>query len=67
MITGEKYSCLGDMNRMESQWKRGGAFYCLDDPSLNAAMRNIIITTDQCKKSTNWLSLLKQKQNIRKE
>jgi deoxyribonuclease-2 len=24
-----KYTCFGDMNRMTSQWKRGGAFYCL--------------------------------------
>jgi deoxyribonuclease-2 len=25
----QKYSCFGDMNRMSSQWKRGGSFYCL--------------------------------------
>lgn len=22
--------CFGDMNRMASQWKRGGAFYCIE-------------------------------------
>ena len=29
-LSGNQYSCFGDMNRMESQWKRGGAFYCLE-------------------------------------
>jgi deoxyribonuclease-2 len=48
MLSGDKYSCFGDMNRMSSQWKRGGAFYCLSDTGLNAALRKIITQTDQC-------------------
>ncbi len=47
-VLGSKYSCFGDMNRMSSQWKRGGAFYCLDDPTLNAAMGKIITVSDTC-------------------
>ncbi len=47
-ISGDKFSCFGDMNRMSSQWKRGGAFYCLDDMTLNAAMRKIILLEDHC-------------------
>jgi len=48
MISEDKYSCFGDMNRMTSQWKRGGAFYCLEDPTLNEALRKIIVSTDTC-------------------
>lgn len=46
MISEDKYSCFGDMNRMTSQWKRGGAFYCLEDSTLNEALRKIIVSTD---------------------
>ena len=35
---------------MSSQWKRGGAFYCLDDASLHTAMQKIIIASDECQK-----------------
>lgn len=36
------YSCFGDMNRMSSQWTRGGAFYCIDNPLLNIALKKIV-------------------------
>jgi deoxyribonuclease II len=39
------YACLGDMNRMESQFKRGGAFYCLESKPLRLAMKGLIQTT----------------------
>ena len=42
------YSCFGDMNRMESQFKRGGAFYCIESKLLKQAMINLIQTTSQC-------------------
>lgn len=29
VLAGETYACFGDMNRMASQWKRGGSFFCL--------------------------------------
>lgn len=42
------YSCFGDMNRMESQFKRGGAFYCISDTGLNKAMKKIMKTNALC-------------------
>ena len=39
------HSCFGDMNRMDSQWTRGGAFYCIKSNLLNQAMKNIIKTS----------------------
>ena len=47
-IAGNEYACLGDMNRMTSQWKRGGSFFCLSDSSLVSALKRIIITHDSC-------------------
>jgi deoxyribonuclease-2 len=49
----QKYSCFGDMNRMTSQWKRGGAFYCLEDLSLHAALKKLISVTDECPINSN--------------
>jgi len=45
---GSNYSCFGDMNRMESQWARGGAFYCLKSELLNQALKNIVKTSEAC-------------------
>lgn len=42
------YSCFGDMNRMNSQFKRGGAFYCIEDADLNKAMKKIIKSKAVC-------------------
>ena len=36
------------MNRMTSQWKRGGAFYCIKNPNLVSAMSSIIVSNDKC-------------------
>lgn len=47
-IAKNEYACFGDMNRMVSQWKRGGAFFCLSDSGLVSAMKKIILTHDQC-------------------
>lgn len=48
VITQNKnWSCFGDMNRMKSQWKRGGAFYCLESPVLRNALAKLIVT-DSC-------------------
>lgn len=43
--TANNFSCFGDMNRMTSQWKRGGAFYCLDSPLLHQAMISVTAST----------------------
>lgn len=44
------WSCIGDMNRMVSQWKRGGMFYCLQSPLLNTAFKNLILFQEICMK-----------------
>eukprot|EP01127_Copromyxa_protea_P003630 TRINITY_DN13427_c0_g1_i1.p1 TRINITY_DN13427_c0_g1~~TRINITY_DN13427_c0_g1_i1.p1 ORF type:complete len:340 (+),score=63.40 TRINITY_DN13427_c0_g1_i1:52-1071(+) len=43
-------SCIGDINRMESQRKRGGGTNCITYAPLYHALRNIISTTDSCSK-----------------
>lgn len=40
--------CSGDMNRMTSQAKRGGAFFCLQDNGLWNILNNAIVKTDKC-------------------
>lgn len=47
-VAGREYACFGDMNRMTSQWKRGGSFYCLSHPSLVQALTAVILETDSC-------------------
>ncbi len=42
-------SCVGDMNRMTSQWVRGGGTVCaLDQPALHAALVATFSTVDEC-------------------
>lgn len=53
MILGDKYSCFGDMNRMTSQWKRGGAFYCLNNTYLYKALKGVITEIDNCPSANN--------------
>ena len=36
------FVCFGDVNRMESQFKRGGAYYCLENYILKKSMNSII-------------------------
>ena len=44
--TTRPVSCFGDMNRMSSQWKRGGAFYCIESaPGLYAALLKSVTYT----------------------
>lgn len=45
VMLDNNYSCFGDMNRMDSQWTRGGAFYCLKSDLLSQALKNVIKTT----------------------
>ena len=42
------HACFGDMNRMPSQWKRGGSFFCLNNYSLALALKRAIIDSDKC-------------------
>lgn len=46
--TANNYSCFGDMNRMTSQWVRGGAFYCLKSSILKQALVSITASTTPC-------------------
>jgi len=52
------------MNRMPSQWIRGGAFFCLSDPSLHDAFKKIIKTTDKCSQKHFFENLVKIKELI---
>lgn len=48
VLAGNDYACFGDMNRMSSQWKRGGSFFCLSDNTLVAALKSAIVSHDSC-------------------
>ncbi len=48
VMVDNTFSCFGDMNRMDSQWTRGGAFYCLKSELLSQALKSIIKTTETC-------------------
>jgi hypothetical protein len=48
IATNAPYSCFGDMNRMSSQWARGGAFYCIKSTNLNTALKAIVKSTQTC-------------------
>jgi hypothetical protein len=61
VLAENKYSCFGDMNRMPSQWKRGGAFYCLEDLTLHAALKKVITASDSCSKVNGIKKLLNLK------
>ena len=49
VLADPSYACFGDMNRMSSQWKRGGAFYCINKPNLVQALKATILKKDTCK------------------
>ena len=40
--------CGGDMNRMTSQGKRGGAFLCFQDQGLWGAMKKSVVEVEEC-------------------
>ena len=48
VLGGSLYACFGDMNRMTSQWKRGGAFYCLNEATLVSALHAVLVSHDSC-------------------
>jgi len=45
---GKKLACLCDMNRMESQSKRGGSCMCSDNKILHTALTKIVSRADPC-------------------
>jgi len=44
----KKVFCVGDINRMDGQDKRGGGTVCISDSSIAAQMKAVINTTDKC-------------------
>jgi len=50
------YVCSGDMNRMTSQAKRGGAFFCFSNAGLWGALNAAVVKKDSCSRASNFLS-----------
>jgi len=44
----KNYVCSGGMNRMTSQSKRGGAFFCFQDTAFWKVLNGIITSVDSC-------------------
>ena len=40
--------CVGDLNRMDSQKRRGGGFFCLEDAALHSAYSSLIKSVEPC-------------------
>lgn len=40
--------CIGDINRMKSQWKRGGGSTCLIKPAVWKAFHNMVAKFEKC-------------------
>ncbi|BFZ05877.1 hypothetical protein BsWGS_08916 [Bradybaena similaris] len=44
----EKWTCIGDINRMKSQFKRGGGTMCLQNPSVWQAYTSSVDSYEKC-------------------
>jgi deoxyribonuclease-2 len=44
------FSCVGDINRMESQFKRGGGTVCLNHKDIWSTMKGAIVEVEPCSK-----------------
>lgn len=40
--------CLGDINRMKSQWRRGGGSTCITKPAVWKAFHNMVADFEKC-------------------
>lgn len=45
-------TCIGDINRMASQYKRGGGSLCFPDPDVWTIVRNSVYTVEGCPRPT---------------
>jgi hypothetical protein len=50
-------SCFSDLNRIESQKKRGGMTICIKLEKLAKILRNGIVEYDKCKNDTKKFNL----------
>jgi len=44
--------CIGDLNRCDSQKKRGGMIACFEDSNLKKEFKNAITDYEKCKNKT---------------
>ena len=44
----QPYVCVGDINRMQSQRKRGGGTVCFTQPGLWASLAAAVTAEDKC-------------------
>lgn len=45
---GSYWICVGDINRMLSQYGRGGSAFCYEDAIMAEVLNNAVISTDSC-------------------
>lgn len=45
---GGSLACIGDINRMTSQFKRGGGAVCAEGTVLHSQLSGVIVSTDSC-------------------
>ncbi|XP_054163410.1 deoxyribonuclease-2-like [Oppia nitens] len=48
-ISHKPYVCVGDMNRMKSQFKRGGGTTCFESPNVWKNMDDWVVEVEECK------------------
>jgi len=47
-VSSNGYACIGDINRMFSQWHRGGGTVCIQNKDVHGSLSSIIATYEQC-------------------
>ena len=46
----KSYACVGDINRMRSQFKRGGGSVCINNPDVWSLMQSSVYEVESCKR-----------------
>lgn len=47
-VVGNSFFCVSDINRMTTQYVRGGTAFCWEDSYLVKMMKQVIVETDSC-------------------
>jgi len=50
---GRDLVCASDINRMTTQYQRGGSAFCFHDQVLATALRTAVVSTDSCSTKKN--------------